>query len=223
MGRARAAVHAAGNVDGRRLDAVAIEAAEHFLLRNVLVDNHGVVDEDFGDARILRHVADELELVVERLLLVRHRLPLRPFLDFLHLVGRSRAAKDFAAERRLLEQGIDGVAAPCGVRRILVVRAEEAPFGGIVERVLVDDAAAGGATCRKTVLHRHEGRAACVAEVSILAIVDKDCAGLSLAIIDDIKTGIEAFCIFLLRSKLLPYFALFSISKNPFRFLCGTT
>ena len=92
VGRARAAVHAAGDINGRRFDAVAIQAAEHFLLRNVLVDNHGVVNEDLGNARVLRHVADELELVVEGLFFMRHRLPLRPFLDLLHLIGCARAA-----------------------------------------------------------------------------------------------------------------------------------
>lgn len=165
VGGARAAVQAAGDVDGGGLDAVAVEAAEHLLAADVFVDDHRVVDEDFGDARVLGHDGYELELVVQRLLAVRHRLPLDPLPDLLHLVGTFRRAEHFAAVGRLLQQRVDRVAAAGGVVGVLVLRAEVAPLGGIVEHGGVHESARGRGAGGEPVLHDHERRLALRADL----------------------------------------------------------
>ena len=64
VGGSRASVQSTRYVDGRRLNSVAIAPPKHFLFGNVLVNRERVVDEDFGNARVVRHGAYVCEFIV---------------------------------------------------------------------------------------------------------------------------------------------------------------
>ena len=133
--RARAILDAAGEVDGGGNDAVAVIAAERFVLRNDLMVAARLVDDHFRDSGDARHGGDVLVAVVERLFRIRHRLPARVPLDLAHLVGRPSAVENDAAERRFAQEVVHGHPAP---RRVLAaaVVAVVAPLGGRVDHGL---------------------------------------------------------------------------------------
>lgn len=133
-----AAVESARYINGGGFDSVAIATAKHFLLGYVFVNDESVVDEDFGDARVLRHGADVHELIIQRFLSVWYRLPFGPFSDFAHLVRRFSGVQDLASERRFLKQRIHWVSASSGVGSVFVVGAVKTPFGAKIERVFAD-------------------------------------------------------------------------------------
>ena len=64
VGGSRAPVQPTRYVDGRRLDPIAIASPKHLLFGNILVNRECVVDEDFGDARIVCHGAYVCKLVI---------------------------------------------------------------------------------------------------------------------------------------------------------------
>ena len=148
-------VFAKGDVDGRRLDAVAVHAAKHLLLRNLLVLDEGVVNDFLGDAGHATHVGNVLKLVPQCLFAVGHRHPLDTLVDFAHLVTAPHGAHDFARRRRLLQQGVGRVATP---RRVVARRAVLLPKGIPFRRIVQHRAAYGLAPLARgeAVVHRQE-------------------------------------------------------------------
>jgi len=133
VGGARIPIQSTRNVNGGGFDAVAIESPEDFLAANVFVNDHGVVDQHFGNARVLCHHLNELEFVGQGLLAMGHRFPLDPLADFAH--GERTLAPHHHATtiRRLFQERVDGIATPRGVVGISVFRPEETPFGTIIQ------------------------------------------------------------------------------------------
>ena len=158
LGRARALVHAARNVDGSRNDAVAVLASERLVLRNLLVVAQRAVNDHFRNAGVGRRVFNALKFVVQRLFGVRHGLPLRVPPDFAHFIAGCPLAQHLAPVRGLQQQRVHGHAAPRGVRHLIVVRAIKPPLRRIIQRVLVNDAAFGiGAGCEPVVRDHQAG------------------------------------------------------------------
>ena len=65
LGGARVVVDAARQVDGRCNDSVTVVSAKgNIVLGNTFVEANGIVNDELGNARIVRHGRDDLEFVV---------------------------------------------------------------------------------------------------------------------------------------------------------------
>jgi len=177
-----AAVEAARYINGGGFDSVAIATAEHFLLGYVFVNNESVVNEDFRDARVLRHGADVHELIIQRFLSVRYRLPFGPFSDFAHLVRRFSGVQDLASERRFLKQRVHWISASSGVGGVFVVGAVKTPFGAKIEGVFAYLATLLVCASGEAVVHGDQHR---VAQGASVVVVDALDFGLGRFIVED--------------------------------------
>ena len=152
---ARAVVHATRHVNGRRNNAVAVLTAERLVLGNFLVIPKRAVNDHFRNARVGCRVFYALKFIVQRFFGIRHGLPLRVPPDFAHFITGGTLADDLAPVRGFQQQRIHGHAAPGRIRHLVVVRPVKPPLRGVIQRVLVNDAAFGVRARCKPVFRNH--------------------------------------------------------------------
>ena len=131
------------------------------------------------------------------------RLPLGPFSDFAHFVGRFAGIQDATTERRLLQQGVYGVAASGGIIRVFVVGAVEPPFGAEIQNVFAYFAALLVQTCWESVVHNHQDGVASGAQIGV-------------GFVDAVHIG---WCCFVFIVEDFPDFQFFSICELCLLFL----